>query len=290
MPSGASAGAIRRHYDVSPAFYRLWLGEGLVYSSALWDEGDSLESAQRRKIDYHIAESGAARRPRVLDIGCGWGALLSRLVVHHGVRRAVGLTLSPSQAECVARDPRIEVRLESWADHRPAEPYDAVISIGAFEHFARTEDSEDEKVASYAEFFRACRSMLRPEGRLSLQTFAYGSARRRDAALSSDATRFLAEEIFPETDPPRLANIAAAIEGTFEIVRLRNDRLDYARTCREWMNRLKTHRAEAVAEVGAATVEKYERYLAYSYIGFRSGKLDLYRITLAPIPEVWTPR
>lgn len=290
MPSGASAGAIRHHYDVSPAFYRLWLGDDRVYSSARWEEGDSLETAQRRKIDYHVAESGAAGKARVLDIGCGWGALLARLVGHHGVGRAVGLTLSPAQAECVARDPRIEVRVESWADHRPAEPYDAIISIGAFEHFARTQDSEDDKVASYAEFFRACRSMLRPEGRLSLQTFAYGSARRRDAALSSDATRFLAEEIFPETDPPRLANIAAAIEGTFEVVRLRNDRLDYARTCREWMNRLKARRAEAVAEVGSEVVEKYERYLAYSYIGFRSGKLDLYRIALAPIPEVWTPR
>ncbi len=289
MPSGASAGAIRRHYDVSPAFYRLWLGEGLVYSAALWEAGDSLESAQRRKIDYHIAEAGASKKQRVLDIGCGWGALLSRLVEHHGVEKAVGLTLSPSQAGCVARDPRIEVRLESWADHRPSDRYDSIVSIGAFEHFARVEDSEEQKAASYAEFFRKCRGILRPEGRLSLQTFAYGSARRRADALSSESTRFLAEEIFPETDPPRLANIAEAIEGSFEIVRLRNDRLDYARTCREWMNRLRENRAAAVAEVGEETVSKYERYLTYSYIGFRTGRLDLYRLTLAPIPETWKP-
>jgi len=290
-PSGSSAGAIRHHYDVAPSFYRLWLGEGLVYSGALWAERDTLDDAQRRKLDHHVAESSAAGKRRVLDIGCGWGALLARLVGHHGVQEAVGLTLSPSQADWIARrhDPRVDVRLESWADHRPTEPYDAIISIGAFEHFAKTEDDDGQKVASYAEFFQKCRDWLRPDGRLSLQTFAYGSARRREAGLSSEATKFLEEQIFPETDPPRLANIAEAIEGTFEIVRLRNDRLDYARTCREWLDRLKAHRAEAAIEVGEETVAKYERYLTYSYIGFRTGRLDLYRITLAPVPKAWTP-
>ena len=72
---------------------------------------------------------------------------------------------------------------------------------------------------------------MRRDGRLSLQTFAYGAARPRAEALGAASTRFLASEIFEETDPPTLANIAEAIGGTFEIVALENDRLDPAPVC-----------------------------------------------------------
>lgn len=289
---GASLQAIQDHYDLSNDFYRLWLDPNMVYSGALWEDGDTLEQAQIRKLEHHITSARAQGGARVLDIGCGWGAILRRLVENHGVKQAMGLTLSDAQASWVRSLglPNVAVRVESWVDHVPEGPYDAIISIGAFEHFARLESSEAEKVESYRKFFERCQQWLRPDGYLSLQTFAYGATRTRSEARSAPATRFLAEEIFRETDPPRLVNIAEATEGTFEVVALRNDRRDYARTCRTWLKNLKDNRAQAVRVVGEEAVVRYERYLEYSFLGFESGNLALYRITLKRINPPWRPR
>lgn len=278
---GATLQAIQSHYDVGNEFYRLWLDDTLSYSGAMWEPGDSLESAQLRKIEYHIAAANAANAERVLDVGCGWGGVLRRLVQQAGVREAVGLTLSQAQADWIASQhwPRVEARVENWFDHVPARPYDAIISIGAFEHFARVEDSDEKRIAGYREFFRSCRGWLRPGGRMSLQTFAYGNLRSREEAHRSAGTRFLARDIFPETDPPRLSEIVAAIDG-FEIERLRNDRKDYGRTCMTWLKRLRATRSQAVDLVGADVVSRYERYLQLSALGFEIGYLFLFRITL----------
>ncbi|HEX8109877.1 MAG TPA: class I SAM-dependent methyltransferase [Kofleriaceae bacterium] len=289
---GASLEAIQDHYDVSNDFYRLWLDSNMVYSGAMWEPGDTLETAQLRKIDYHIAQAKAATSKRVLDVGCGWGAVLKRLAHTHGVDHVLGLTLSAAQAEWVRGlgIPQITVKVESWTDHVPGAPYDSIISIGAFEHFARLEFSEAQKVAAYRNFFAWCQERMVPGGYLSLQTFAYGNTRSREEAMKMPATQFLANEIFKETDPPRLANIAEATEGSFEIVSLRNDREDYARTCREWLARLQARREAAVAVVGEEVVARYERYLKYSFIGFETGNLALFRITLRSLNTRWRKR
>jgi cyclopropane-fatty-acyl-phospholipid synthase len=282
---GASPEAIQYHYDLSNEFYRLWLDGSLMYSAALWDENvpnDSLEAAQLRKIDYHIHQAKAAQSGRVLDVGCGWGGLLKRLVEVYSVKQAVGLTLSPAQAEWIKsfQHPQIQVSVESWADHNPAEPYDAIISIGAFEHFATLEMSSVQKVQGYRAFFRRCQEFLKPGGWMSLQTFAYGNIRYREEARKLPATQFLARDIFPETDPPCLVDIVEAVGGIFEVVMLRNDRQHYARTCRIWLENLRAQRAAAEALVGPEVVTRYERYLQLSAIGFESGGLNLFRISL----------
>ena len=136
---GASQDAIAHHYDVGNDFFALWLDRSRTYSCAWYDDDQpTLEEAQDRKHDRLIEQAHAAGARRVLDVGCGWGALLRRLVDHHGVGAATGLTLSVEQARSIAEhaDDRIDVRVENWADHSPSEPYDAIISIGAFEHFA----------------------------------------------------------------------------------------------------------------------------------------------------------
>ena len=148
---GASAAAIQHHYDVGNEFYKLWLDRTLTYSCAMWekDEGpDALELAQLRKLDYHIHQARAKSVRRVLEIGCGWGALLKRLVEVYGSEKAIGLTLSKAQFDWVAsfQNPQIEIRLENWFDHSPEQPYDAIISIAAFEAFADLRLSEEEKV------------------------------------------------------------------------------------------------------------------------------------------------
>jgi cyclopropane-fatty-acyl-phospholipid synthase len=281
---GASAEAIQHHYDVSNEFYRLWLDETNTYSSALWledDAEDTLEAAQIRKLDYHINQARAKGANRVLDIGCGWGAIAKRLVEVYGVREAIGLTLSQEQADWVRsfQYPNIQVRVESWSDHEPQQPYDAIISIGAFEHFAQLSQTQEEKIAGYRQFFTKCHQWLQPGGYMSLQTISYENSRKEDF---SD---FYAQEIFPESDLPRLADIATASDRLFEIVALRSDREHYARTLKAWYRRLKQNRQAAVELVGEKIVQRYEKYLHFSIIGFHTGTMGLLRLTFRRIDK-----
>jgi cyclopropane-fatty-acyl-phospholipid synthase len=286
---GASIEAIQTHYDVGNDFYRLWLDQTMTYSSAMWrDEHDSgaLVEAQQRKIEWHLRHSGADRASTTLDIGCGWGAVLraaarTRAEGAPPLARGVGLTLSDAQADLArslaARDgiSPIEIRIESWADHQPAEPYGAIVSIGAFEHFTKPDDDSPAKIEIYRDFFTRCRDWLAPDARMTLQSIAYG-----DNATAGSPGLARMHEIFPDSDLPRLPEIMAATQGLFEIERLRNDRVDYARTCEIWATNLRARRAEAIALVGPDQTRRYERYLKMSAWGFWSGNLHLLRFRL----------
>ncbi len=274
-----AAAAIRHHYDLGNAFYSLWLDRSLTYSCALRDNpDDTLETAQERKLKFHLSAIRAERARSVLDIGCGWGSILKCLADNHRVPRSVGLTLSEDQAAFVRSCgyPGVEVRTENWMHYEPDARFDGIISIGAFEHFARPEDSSTDKVRLYREFFTRCRSWLDKDGVLSLQTVAYANMSREDAS------QFIQQEIFPNADLPTLAEIAAAAEGIFEVQSVNNGRLDYAWTCEEWARRLRLRRHEAVHIVGPEVVARYERYLKLSALGLRMGKICLFRLVLYP--------
>nr|WKF59112.1 Cyclopropane mycolic acid synthase 3 [Paraburkholderia busanensis] len=280
---GGSADAVKYHYDVSRAFYQLWLDDTMSYSAALWDEAagpaDTLEAAQRRKIAFHLDHARAGSARRLLDIGCGWGGLVGAAARLPTMREVVGLTLSDDQAHYVRamRLANADIRLESWVDHAPAERYDSIVSIGAFEHFAKPADTVEEKIAVYRDFFEKCRGWLAPGGRMSLQTIAYGSMRREEASA------FINNEIFPIADLPRLAEIAQAADGVLEISAVRNDRLHYARTMERWAGNLRQRFGEAVELVGETTAQRYLTYLTQSSVGFYMGKIGLLRIALRPI-------
>jgi cyclopropane-fatty-acyl-phospholipid synthase len=285
---GAGSGAIRHHYDIGNDVWQVWLDPTMSYSCAMWeDPADDLESAQRRKLAFHTAQARAAGAERVLDIGCGWGAQLTHLVDTQGVKSAVGLTLSDAQAEYLRdRAPsNVEVLVRSWSDYEPAEPFDAIISVGAFEHFARQGLSAEEQVEAYRRFFSACRNWLKPGGRLSLQTIAYGDI-PRDRPLRD---RFIVDEIFPESELPRLADIARAAEMELEIESVRNDRGDYVKTLRAWLVRIRERREDAVAASSEETVARYERYLRMFAYSMELGAFTLLRVTMRRIdlPGRW---
>jgi cyclopropane-fatty-acyl-phospholipid synthase len=280
-PRGGTEAAIQHHYDVSNAFYALWLDETLTYSCGLWHEGDDpddLLAAQRRKVDYHLHAAGISRARHVLDIGCGWGSLLEQALTYPQVETATGLTLSEAQFQHIAARTRagLRVRKESWTSHQPMNKYGSIVSIGAFEHFASPGDTTAEKIGLYREFFHKCRSWLKPEGAMSLQTIAYGTMRPHEA------NEFIATQIFPDSELPQPHEIVEATSGLFELTLLRNDRVQYSRTCKLWYQNLRRRRAEAVAIVGEDKVSQYEKYLRVSSFGFDTGRVGLLRLVLMP--------
>ncbi|MEZ4358933.1 MAG: cyclopropane-fatty-acyl-phospholipid synthase family protein [Kofleriaceae bacterium] len=282
-PVGASRAAIQHHYDVDNDFYALWLDETRTYSCAMYEgEGDSLERAQARKLDYIARAAGARGARRVLDIGCGWGGLLTYLAREDDDSELVGLTLSREQrdyVEAVSRG-RLDVRLEAWEAHQPSEPYDAIVSVGAFEHFARPDAAEQARVAGYRAFFTRCRQWLRPGGRMYLQTICYDRAER------SQFPEFFRESVFPESDLPRPHEVLAAADRRFHLVELRNDAADYARTLLDWRTRLWARRREAAALVGEDVVRHFLKYLALSQVSFHTRTTGLLRLTLARADEL----
>jgi cyclopropane-fatty-acyl-phospholipid synthase len=204
---------------------------------------------------------------------------MRRLADVHRVGRVTGLTLSRDQATWIGSHghPRVTALLQGWQQHRPGEPYDAIVSLGAFEHFVTRSLPRERKVATYRHFFTRCRDWLRAGGALSLQTIAYGTLRPEHVSA------FITTDVFPESDLPALGEIVEAVDGLFEITSLRNDRSDYARTCREWARRLVAQEEAAAAMVGGARVRSYARFLRMSAAGFEGGGLVLLRITLRRI-------
>lgn len=278
--NGASAAAIQHHYDLDNDFYALWLDPTRTYSCALWEgDGDTLQAAQERKLDLIADGARAAGAARVLDVGCGWGGMLHRLVERHGVERAVGLTLSAAQAEFVAEqaDGRCEVHLENWADHRSAERYDAIVAIGSFEHFADYGMPRPARVGAYRAFFERAFEWLPPGGRIGVQTIVKASNGRLDRRTTRDML-FVIDQIFPESQIPWASELLQAAEKRFDVIAMRTDADHYARTCHEWLTRLRARRAEAVGLVGENAVADYERYLEAFVGAFANRHVSLSRI------------
>lgn len=282
LEAGGSAGAIRHHYDVGNDFYAAWLDPTMVYSCAMWDGPDdkaTLEEAQRRKLAYHARSIKAAPGINILDVGCGWGAQIRTLVEDYGAASCTGLTLSEEQAAHVRalglKDTSVE--LVNWHDYTPSAPFDGIISVGAFEHFAHPLQSEEERRDTYRRFFQSCRNWTEGRGRLSLQTIAYGTM------TAGQANPFITGDIFPAAELPTIEDIVVASKGIYRIMLLRDDGLDYGRTCTLWAQRLRAAMADGRAGDDNDLAQRYHRYLRLSAAGFAMGRIGLLRIVFEPI-------
>jgi cyclopropane-fatty-acyl-phospholipid synthase len=279
---GASAVAIQQHYDAGNDFYAAWLGTTMAYSAARWlpDEGpDDLDAAQERKLDWHLAAARAHGAARVLDVGCGWGAILTRLRDRAGVAEPVGITMSPAQAEWIAaREPGLQVAVTPWQDFRDPQPFDAIISIGALEHFARPDLDEAGKIAAYSDFFAFCAESLKPGGRLSLQTIAWLELPRAEQRAN------LPEKLFPDSNLPNFNEIAAAADARFTVRHAEHEPFDYARTLRAWIRNIRAAEPSFSPRYGAALVKEYLQNFMLFTLGFESRRISVYRIILEKRP------
>lgn len=272
--------AVTFHYDISNDFYRLWLDRRMVYSCAYFtSQDDDLDAAQERKLDYLCRKLRLRPGQRLLDIGCGWGALVIHAAKHFGVR-AEGLTLSESQAEWArARIAETGLTNEATIDLRDyreissdgSQLYDAIVSVGMAEHVGR------EKLPDY---FSAAHRALKPGGVFLNQAIGEGVVARPDNRNGS----FIEQYVFPDGDiPPLPIMLRAADSAGFEIRDVENLREHYALTLRHWLGRLETHHAEALSFVDEATYRVWRLYLAGSGHGFRRAYIAVYQTLLAKL-------
>lgn len=253
------------------AFGALYLDATMSTSAALWQGDEPLEVAQRRTLDFHIETARAHGRARVLDVACGWGAMLDRLVRAHRVEEAVGLTTSLTERDAVlARGlERARVAFERIDAHTPDAPYDAIICVGGLEHVAAQADGPNERAAAFGAFFARMRELLRAGGHVSLETLACNGA-------TSGSLR----DALGTSAPPHLDELARATQGAFEIVSMYNHRAHYARTARAWERSLVERAPEAIALVGRERLGRtlaWARALAHC---LEDGALDFYRVAL----------
>lgn len=216
-----SAKSIQHHYDLSNEYYKLWLDKRMVYSCALWDETTkSLEQSQINKLRYHARAIEARENDRILDVGCGWGAMLRLLLDECRVKAAIGLTLSEAQMRYIEKNfsyDSLNVILSSWEQYRATESFDGIISVGAFEHFARQDQTAVQRALCYRNFFDFCRYHLQRGRYLSLKTITYGRMRK--------LPKFIKEKIWPESQLP-------TVPDAFQKSGLHLLRIKFRKTCR----------------------------------------------------------
>jgi len=241
-------------YSLIDRIFRLSLGELADFSGAKYD-GDfsmSLEQAQRRKHDYVAEQIGIAPGRRVLDLGCGWGPLLQYVRERGGA--GVGVTLSSAQvAACRRHDLDVHLRDARAVDRDSFGPFDAVASLGAFEHFCSPEDYKAGRQDQvYDEIFARVASVLPAGGRFYLQTMVYGRNMPATDAIDLDA---LLHGVPPrDSDEWYLALLSRQFPGSwlpfgqeqvartaapyFRLVASTSGRLDYIETINQWNRRI----------------------------------------------------
>jgi cyclopropane-fatty-acyl-phospholipid synthase len=280
---------ITASYDVSNDFFRLWLDERMNYTSAVFDEGphastDSLELAQMNKLA--ILHDYAHIRPdmRVLDIGCGWGANLQYLAIDRGVREPHGITLSEAQHQEIVRRrlSNVTATVCDYRDYEPPARFDAIVSICMLEHTATPEQVRArEHIGVYRDYFRRAHEWTRPGAYFALQTILRNSVPRNRKDIEDMA--HITYTMFPGGFAVRLAEVMEAVNRYWEVMEVRTRRLDYLRTCDQWLARLRAHEAEIRERYGDRVFEDYDRYLSACVTAFHKQYVSLAQYSLRRI-------
>ena len=288
---------MRHHYDVSNEFFALFLDESMTYSCALFsrdldapgeawgalprgDDEDrlpkdgrprTLDEAQDAKRELVCRKLALREGQRLLDVGCGWGSFVIHAASRYGVS-AVGITLSPSQAELARRrvaaaglQDRVEIRVADYRDLGAAgERYDAIASIGMVEHVGSNQ------IDLYA---RQLTGLLETGGLL----LNHGIARLRHG--DAEAGPFSERYVFPDAAPLHVSRVTQALERAgIEPLHTEGLRQDYIDTLSEWIERLDANRAEAERLAGGERVRVWRLYLRAARNGFAVGFTSIFQV------------
>ncbi|SCE02838.1 cyclopropane-fatty-acyl-phospholipid synthase [Streptomyces sp. AmelKG-A3] len=264
--------AISHHYDVGNDFYAMVLGPSMVYSCAYWQEGSTLEEAQRDKLDLVCRKLALKEGDRLLDVGCGWGSMAVHAAREYGAR-VTGVTLSTEQAAFARKriaeeglTDRIEIRVQDYRDVRDG-PYDAISSIGMAEHVGSVRFRE------YADDLYA---LLKPGGRLLNHQIAR-RPEKDEAAYRID--EFIDAYVFPDGELAPVGRTVSTLEQAgFETRDVEAIREHYALTLRQWVANLERHWKEAVRATSPGRARVWRLYMAASALSFEHNKIGVNQI------------
>jgi cyclopropane-fatty-acyl-phospholipid synthase len=266
---------ISAHYDLGNEFYRLWLDPTMNYSSA-WFEGarsGDLVQAQQAKMRRALAEAQVAPGSRVLEIGCGWGAV-AEVAARDFSAHLTGVTLSTeqlawAQGRLQQAGLQADLRLQDYRDIAD-EPFDAVVSIEMFEAVGRE---------YWDSYFRTVADKLKPGGRACIQSITIRDDLFERYVRSTD---FIQQYIFPGGLLPSPSQFRAHAERAgLKVVNELAFGSDYAETLRRWRETFLRHDGR-VRELGFDTrfMRLWEFYLAYCEAAFAAGNTDVMQFTL----------
>ncbi|MEU1460293.1 cyclopropane-fatty-acyl-phospholipid synthase family protein [Streptomyces sp. NPDC005727] len=271
--------AISHHYDVGNDFYELVLGPSMVYSCAYWQDGGTLESAQRDKLELVCAKLGLTQGQRLLDVGCGWGSMAVHAAREHGVR-VVGVTLSQEQAAYARKrvadeglTDRVEIRVQDYRDVTDG-PYDAISSIGMAEHVG---------AERYLEYASALYALLKPGGRLLNHQIAR-RPQRDESTYEVDA--FIDAYVFPDGELAPLGTTVTQLERAgFEVRDVESIREHYARTLRQWVTRLEAGRDRAMRLTSPGRTRVWLLYMAACALAFERNRIGVNQVLAVRTPD-----
>jgi cyclopropane-fatty-acyl-phospholipid synthase len=267
------AEAIRYHYDVSNAFYSHFLDPAMVYSCAYFENGDEdLATAQIKKIDHILTKIGLQPGHTLLDIGCGWGALVLRAAQKFGAR-CVGVTLSENQCalarERVAQaglQDRVEIRLQDYRD--VGGEFDRITSVGMFEHVG---------VQHLPEYFSRINRLLAPGGVVMNHGITTTDADERASPYGGG--EFIDRYVFPHGELAHLSTVIRTMqEGGLEVRDVENLRRHYARTCAIWTDNFENNAERLRQLANPKTFRIWHVYLAGCAYAFGHDWISLYQI------------
>jgi len=266
--------AVTYHYNVSNDFYALWLDRRMVYSCAYFISPDEdLDTAQERKLDYICRKLRLRPGQRLLDVGCGWGGLVMHAARHYGVD-ATGITLSQPQvdlanqriAEAGLAD-RCRVLAQDYREVNDPAGYDALVSVGMFEHVGE---------AKLPEYFALAARLLKPGG-----VFLNHGIASRATDAPEVKPNFSDTYVFPDGElVPINVTLHAAEESGLEVRDVESLREHYALTLRHWVRRLEAHHEQALQFVDEPTYRVWRLFMSGSAHGFTHGRLNLYQTLL----------
>ncbi|MDX1404581.1 MAG: cyclopropane-fatty-acyl-phospholipid synthase family protein [Woeseiaceae bacterium] len=262
---------VHHHYDLGNDFYKLWLDERMVYTCAYYDTPDAtLAEAQLAKLDHVCRKLKLRPGQKVIEAGCGWGALAMHMAEHYGVN-VLAYNNSREQV-AYARQRASELGLDDRVtfvqdDYRRIEDRcDAFVSVGMLEHVGRNH---------YKTLGALIKRSLKPDG--------YGLIHSIGRSYPARMDPWIVKHIFPGGHSPSLSEMMAIFEPfRFSVLDVENLRLHYARTCEAWFRNFESV-ADRVSDMYSEEFTRMWRlYLAGSSAGFRSGTLQLFQVLFTP--------
>lgn len=264
---GQTVGNIHHHYDLGNDFYRLWLDQQLLYTCAYFPTPAlGLEQAQVAKMDHVCRKLRLQPGERVVEAGCGWGALALHMARKYGVRvRAYNLSNKQiAYARSRARDEGLDDRVEFVeADYREIEgEHDVFVSVGMLEHVGRQH---------YRELGAVIDRCIGEQGRGFIHAIGMDSA--------TPLNPWIERRIFPGAYPPTLREMMEIFEPAgLSVLDVENLRLHYAKTLEHWLARYEAAADRVEAMFGPMFLRAWRLYLAGSLAAFRCGKLQLFQV------------